>query len=163
MKDLFHKTSHHIVKLAVEQGIGTIVIGHNDGWKQSLAIGRRNNQTFCHIPHQMLIRMIAYKAEAQGITVTLTEEAYTSRASFLERDPLPPYGEEGEWRFSGKRIYRGLYRSTKGLIHADVNGAANIMRKVFPNVTEKEANGIEGLDGKETINVSTPRVLIILK
>ncbi|MGO4370645.1 RNA-guided endonuclease InsQ/TnpB family protein [Paenibacillus sp. MCAF20] len=163
MKDLFHKASHHIVKLAAEQGIGTIVIGHNDGWKQKLAIGRRNNQTFSHIPHRMLTQMIQYKAAEQGITVTLTEEAYTSKASFLDQDPLPPYGEEGEWRFSGKRICRGLYRSTKALIHADVNGAANIMRKVFPNATAKEANGIEGLDGKQTINVSTPLVLSIWK
>ncbi|HIW32162.1 MAG TPA: transposase, partial [Candidatus Paenibacillus intestinavium] len=79
------------------------------------------------------------------------------------QDPLPSYGEEGTWIFSGKRMSRGLYQNTKGLIHADVNGAANIMRKVFPNVSVKDANGIEGLDGNQTINVSTPLVLSILK
>ncbi|WP_214628263.1 RNA-guided endonuclease InsQ/TnpB family protein [Paenibacillus agaridevorans] len=163
MKDLFHKASHHIVKLAVEQRVGTIVIGHNDGWKQASAIGRRHNQSFCHIPHRMLISMIQYKAAEQGITVILTEEAYTSKASFLDQDPLPRHDEEGTWTFSGKRIHRGLYRSTKGLIHADVNGAANIMRKVFPNVSAKIANGIEGLDGIQSVNVSTPLVLSILK
>lgn len=163
IKDLFHKVSRHIVQLAVEQQIGTIVIGHNDGWKQASAIGRRNNQSFCHIPHQMLIGMIQYKAAEQGITVTLTEEAYTSKASFLDQDPLPRYDEEGIWLFSGKRIHRGLYTSTKGLIHADVNGAANILRKVFPNVSAQGTEGIEGLDGNQPINVSTPLVLNILK
>ncbi|MCF2937331.1 transposase, partial [Paenibacillus alkaliterrae] len=59
--------------------------------------------------------------------------------------------------------HRGLYTSTKGLIHADVNGAANIMRKVFPNVSGKGTDGIEGLGGNQTINVSTPLVLSILK
>ncbi|MBD2868853.1 RNA-guided endonuclease InsQ/TnpB family protein [Paenibacillus arenilitoris] len=163
IKDLFHKVSRHIVQLAVEQQIGTIVIGHNDGWKQASAIGRRNNQSFCHIPHQMLIGMIQYKGAEQGITVTLTEEAYTSKASFLDQDPLPRYDEEGEWIFTGKRIHRGLYASTRGLIHADVNGAANILRKVFPYVSTQGTDGIEGLDGYQTINVSTPLVLSILK
>ncbi|HIW32193.1 MAG TPA: IS200/IS605 family accessory protein TnpB-related protein, partial [Candidatus Paenibacillus intestinavium] len=142
---------------------GTIVIGHNDGWKQASGIGRRNNQSFHHIPHHMLIKMIDYKAAEQGITVILTEEAYTSKASFVDQDRLPSYGEEGTWIFSGKRMYRGLYQNTKGFIHADVNGAANIMRKVFPNVSVKDTNGIEGLDGNQTINVSTPLVLSILK
>lgn len=162
MKDFFHKASHHIVKLAVAQRIGTIIIGHNNGWKQSPEIGRRNNQSFCYIPHQQLIAMVQYKAAELGITVILTEEAHTSKASFLDQDPLPCYGDEGIGMFSGKRIHRGLYTSTKGLINADVNGAANIMRKVFPNVSAQRANGIEGLDG-QTINVSTPRLLSILK
>ncbi|CAM4350183.1 transposase [Paenibacillus alkaliterrae] len=107
--------------------------------------------------------MIQYKAAEQGITVLLTEEAYTSKASFIDQDPLPRYDEKGAWTFSGKRICRALYTNTKGLIHADVNGAANILRKVFPNVSAKGTDGIEGLDGKQSVNVSTPLVLSILK
>ncbi|MFE6075072.1 RNA-guided endonuclease InsQ/TnpB family protein [Paenibacillus sp. NPDC057886] len=163
IKDLFHKASHCIVKLAVKEQIGTIVVGHNEGWKQASTLGRRNNQNFCHIPHQMLVSMIRYKAAEQGIAVILTEEAYTSKACFMDQDPLPRYGEKGERVFSGKRVYRGLYQSPRGLIHADVNGAANIMRKVFPNVSANGTNGIAGLDGRNTINVSTPLVLSILK
>lgn len=103
--------------------------------------------------------MIQYKAAEQGIAVVLTEEAYTSKASFLDDAPLPCYGDEGTWKFLGKRIHRGLYRSSKGLIHADVNGAANIMRKVFPNVTAKSTDGIEGLDGKQYVGrVNSPGV-----
>ncbi|SMF72303.1 putative transposase [Paenibacillus uliginis N3/975] len=158
IKDLFHKTSHYIVRLAAEQKIGTIVIGYNQGWKVESDMGRSNNQSFCYIPHQMLVSMIRYKAAALGIEVILTEEAYTSKVSFLDHDPLPKY-EEGVTRaFSGKRIHRGLYRSRKGLIHADVNGAANIMRKVFPKAS---ANGIAGLVGSQSVNVSTPLMLSI--
>lgn len=167
IKDVFHKASHHIVKLAVEQQIGTIVVGYNDGWKQSPAMGRLTNQSFCHIPHRMLVSMLEYKAAEQGIMVILTEESYTSKSSFLDQDPLPRQDEGGSTMgtriFSGKRIHRGLYQSKQGIIHADVNGAANIMRKVFPNVTAQETNGVEGLDGTQSVNVSTPRVLSILK
>ena len=35
--------------------------------------------------------MLTYKAELMGIQV-LTEESYTSKASFLDADPLPVYG-----------------------------------------------------------------------
>ena len=44
--------------------------------------GKRNNQSFCHIPHSLLIQMITYKANAVGIQVIVTEESYTSKASF---------------------------------------------------------------------------------
>ena len=60
------------------------------------------------------------------------EESYTSKASFLDLDEIPTYDADNlqEYSFSGKRIKRGLYRSKSGrLINADVNGAANILRK----------------------------------
>ncbi len=123
-------------------------------------MGQRNNQSFCHIPHHLLKSMIRYKAADRGIKVQFTEEAYTSKASFLDHDPLPSHGpdEPKQPLFSGRRVHRGLYRSSKGWINADVNGAANILRKVIPNVT---ADGIAGLDGTQSVNVSTPLVLSI--
>jgi putative transposase len=78
-----------IVQLAVDQNVGTIIIGQNRGWKQYSDMGKRNNQAFCHIPHHLLISMIRYKAAEQSIDVQLTEEAYTSQSSFLDHDPLP--------------------------------------------------------------------------
>ena len=42
-----------------------------------------------------------------------------------------------------RRIYRGLFISNKGIkINADVNGAYQIMKKVFPNAN---SNGIQGV------------------
>jgi putative transposase len=146
------------VNMAVQQNIGTLIIGQNKGWKQEVNIGKRNNQSFCHIPHKMLISMIAYKAAVKGIDVKVTEEAYTSQASFMDHDPLPRYEKVKTWQFSGQRIKRGLYKCLKGLINADVNGAANILRKVVPTAS---AYGIEGLGGTQSVNVSTPLVLSI--
>ena len=88
-------------------------------------------QQFQYVPFFNLIQKIAYKASIVGIKVVFTEEAYTSKASFLDRDPLPVYGE-AEPVFSGKRVKRGLYRAADGrLLNADVNGSANIGRKVI--------------------------------
>ena len=71
-------------------------------------------------------------AEENGIEFIETEESYTSKASFLDRDLLPQFGEKPErWQPSGKRVTRGCYKDSKGrFINADANGAANILRKV---------------------------------
>ena len=43
------------------------------------------------MPHARFIQMLTYKAELVGIRVLVTEESYTSKASFLDMDPLPVY------------------------------------------------------------------------
>lgn len=131
-----HAVSRWVIDLLVAEGIGTLVIGKNDGWKQKTNMSKRTNQHFCQIPHARLIQMLTYKAELAGIVVKLTEESYTSKASFLDRDPLPTSGKTNGAKptFSGKRIKRGLYRASDGrLINADINGASNIIRKVAPD------------------------------
>ena len=134
LENYFHHVSKLIVQNCVEHAIGTIVIGRNDGWKTGSRLGRRTNQNFQSIPYSKLIEKIQYKANALGIDVVLTEEAYTSKASFLDRDSLPEYSKGSKPEFSGVRVKRGLYRSLEGvLLNADVNGAANIGRKVFPD------------------------------
>lgn len=129
MRDAMHKISRRIVDYCTGHDIGTLVIGYNKGWKQHSNIGRRNNQTFVQIPLGLLRFMLEYKAQAAGLNVIYQEESYTSKASAADSDPLPVYGEPAP-AFSGRRISRGLYRTADGtIINADINGAANIMRK----------------------------------
>ncbi|WXG40291.1 MAG: transposase [Candidatus Freyarchaeum deiterrae] len=136
--DFFHKLSRRIVDWCTEHDVGVIVVGYNRDWKQSLNLGRRTNQNFVQIPFQKLVQQIRYKAEEAGITVLMREENHTSKCSFLDLEPL-----EHREEYSGKRISRGLFRSSEGvLINADVNAAYNIIRKAFP---EAFADGIEGV------------------
>jgi putative transposase len=128
-----HTASRRIVDLLVAEGIGTLIIGKNPQWKQDVGMGRRNNQNFVSVPHARFIAMLTYKAQLVGIKVNITEESYTSKSSFLDGDPLPVYGEAVKSAFNGRRVKRRLYRSADGTpIHADVNGAYNIIRKVAP-------------------------------
>lgn len=131
-----HAASKTIIAVLVTEGIGTLAIGKNLLWKQEIELGRANNQHFVQIPQARFIEMLTYKAELAGITVKVQEESYTSKASFLDLDPLPVYDPKREDKpaFSGKREKRGVYRAKTGQrIHADVNGSYNIGRKAFPN------------------------------
>ena len=137
-----HTTSRRVIDWCLVNNIGTLIIGKNDGWKQLINTGKKNNQQFVNIPHAKLIEMIGYKAKLVGIKVILTEESYTSQSSFLDNDPLPKYGDKKP-KFSGKRIVRGLYKASSGqLLNADVNGSLNIIRKVKPDVHDQ---GLKGL------------------
>jgi len=84
------------------------------------------------IPTGRLKKRVEQLCQQYGLRFVETEESYTSKASFLDSDLLPTFGEKPEgWQESGKRVKRGLYRSADGTkINADCNGAANILRKV---------------------------------
>lgn len=139
-----HTASRRIIALLVAEGIGTLCIGKNPNWKQEANMGRRTNQNFVSVPHARFIEMLTYKAQLVSIQVIVTEESYTSKASFLDADPLPVYGSAGaeSATFSGKRVKRGLYRAADGRhINADVNGAYNIIRKVAPEAFAQGSRG----------------------
>lgn len=142
LENYFHHVSKMIIQLCQKHNCGTIIIGKNDGWKQKMNLGKKTNQNFQFMPFYNLMQKINYKATIAGIRVVFTEESYTSKASFLDRDPLPTCKEGLNPTFSGKRVKRGLYRAANGqIINADVNGSANIGRKVI-----KESDIIAGLD-----------------
>ena len=128
---LLHTASATIIKQLSRTGVDTLVIGWSTGFKQGMAMGKRNNQNFAYLPLAKFRDTLKYKAEQAGIRVRVQEESYTSKSSFLDNDPLPVYGEVDEKpRFSGRRFTRGQYRASDGsVIHADVNGALNILRK----------------------------------
>ncbi len=103
---------------------------------------KRMNQNFVSLPHRRFIDMLTYKAALVGIQVEVREESYTSKASFLDLDPIPTYkpNDEEQHVFSGKRIGRRnrLYRTKDGRkICADINGAYNILRKSRPDAFAK--------------------------
>lgn len=132
MRDAVNKAARIVINHCLENEIGTIIFGWNQGQKNELNLGAKTNQKFVQIPTAKLKERIAQLCEQYGIKFVETEESYTSKASFLDNDELPKYGEKPDgWQPSGKRIKRGLYRSADNwLVNADCNGSANILRKV---------------------------------
>lgn len=126
-----HKITSFLSLYFDEMFVEKVFIGKNVGWKQEVALGKKMNQTFVNIPYNTFISQLTYKCQLRGIEVIEQEESYTSKASFIDEDEIPVYGEVDEKpQFSGKRISRGLYRTKQGFIlNADVNGSYNILVK----------------------------------
>lgn len=126
IENYFHHVSKMIIQNCIKHDIGTIIIGKNDGWKQDVKMRKKEKQNFQYIPFFKLIQKIQYKADIVGIDVKFTEESYTSKASFKDRDSL-----DGSL-ITGIRSSRGMYKNADGSkVNADVNGSLNICRKVI--------------------------------
>ena len=138
-----HKVTKFLANYFDERDVSKVIIGNNSGWKNGINLGKRNNQNFVNIPYTKFINQLTYKCQLLGITVVVREESYTSKASFLDYDKIPNYKEGEKYKFSGKRIKRGLYRSSKRKINADVNGAYNTMVKEDSNyiISKREQLG----------------------
>ncbi|MHA1749722.1 MAG: RNA-guided endonuclease InsQ/TnpB family protein [Promethearchaeota archaeon] len=123
VRDFFHKTSRTVINYCITHDIGTIVIGYNEGWKQNVKIGKKNNQNFVSIPFLTLVRQIEYKSERVGIKVARITEEYTSQ-TFSSCGVV----------CKSNRKYRGLYvcKECGMVLNADVNASRNMIHKGVP-------------------------------
>ena len=137
--DYISKAAKYIADYCLQHNIFVVIIGYDPELHQKSKLGRQYNQLFSQIPFGQFKRKLSSKCELYGIVVKEQEESYTSKASFFDNDFIPTYkmNDTTPYKFSGKRIKRGLYKTSKGiLVNADVNGALNIMKKsnVVPDV-----------------------------
>lgn len=135
---LFYVLAKRVLDFCLKNNVSKLALGKNKGWKQDLDKGKTNNQNFVQIPYTSLYRKITDLLTKHGIEVIEQEESYTSKASSVDLDELPVYGEEVFVKsFSGKRcgVHNRLYKTESGVIvNADMNGSLNILRKAFPKV-----------------------------
>ena len=139
VNDYMSKTARKIINYCLENNIGTLVCGYNETFQRNSNIGKANNQTFVNIPFGKLREKLEYLCKLYSLRFVEQEESYTSKSSFFDMDILPKFEADKPqiYSFSGKRIKRGLYQTSKGhIFNADINGALNILRK--SNVVDLE-------------------------
>lgn len=132
VNDYMNKVARKVIDYCISHDIGTLVVGYNETFQRGTNLGRQNNQNFVNIPYGRLRDKLEYLCELNGIAFVKQEESYTSKSSFWDKDELPVYNADNPktYRFSGNRVYRGLYKTASGrTFNADVNGALNILRK----------------------------------
>lgn len=132
IQNFIYNSAKYIVNYCIDNQIGNIVVGYNDGFQDNVNLGRVNNQQFVMLPYGKFKSRLEYLCNLYGIKYKVQEESYTSKASFWDKDEMPKWNplNPKQGSFSGKRIKRGLYQTKSGnLLNADVNGALNILRK----------------------------------
>lgn len=123
--DYLNKAVAGLVDYCIEHRIEKVIVGDGKGWKQEPCLGDRNNQNFWSIPFDRFKQKLEHKLEEHGIEYVLQNEAYTSKTSFLDNEPV-----EKQEEYAGTRVERGLFQASDGTtINADINAACNIARK----------------------------------
>jgi putative transposase len=139
----FHKMTNLFIDKCIDSKCKNIVVGYNQVWKQNVNLGRKVNQNFVQIPFDRFLNILEYKCIQRGIEITRINESYTSKCSFLDNESIEKHEE-----YKGKRIKRGLFRSSNGLlINSDINGSLNILSKfsekyLQTNFGSKEIEGV---------------------
>ena len=114
-----HKASRQVIDIALNENVGTIVIGDIKNIKQNSII-----KSFVQIPVQRLVNMIEYKAKLEGISFIKINESYTSGCSAVNLEEINKSNYD-----KSRRLYRGLFKNKKTTINSDINGSLNILRK----------------------------------
>lgn len=136
--NFFNQTVSLLIKHCLKYEISNLVCGYSKSWKQNSNMGKKNNQNFQSIPFWLFKRKLENKCQEYGINFILQEETYTSKCSFLDNEKICEHKQ-----YKGKRTKRGLFKTSQGnFVNADINAAANILRKAFPKF--KLNDGIEG-------------------
>ena len=157
ISDYFNRVCHLLVNVCINQSVTKLVIGYNKGQKQDINLGVVNNQKIVSIPYYKFRQKLEQLCTEHGISYISQDESYTSKASALDMDAIPTYGVgEAPTAFNGKRIHRGLYRSSDGsVLNADINGSINILRKY---VKERNENWVYQDSVRALVNVPCQRV-----
>ena len=140
-QDYIRKVARYIINYCIEHHIGTVVCGYSGDFKRSMNLGKITNQQVTQISFGSRRETLEGLCGRYGMRYIEQEESYTSKASCLDLDDIPVYnpGQPYTGAFSGKRVHRGLYQFADGRIaNADVNGAANILRKSKQNFDFEE-------------------------
>jgi len=72
MRDAVNKAARFIINQCLNDRVGNLVIGWNEGQKNGSSMGKRNNQNFVVIPTGRLIERLKQLCLEYGITLTIT-------------------------------------------------------------------------------------------
>jgi putative transposase len=133
-EDFAHKVAKYILALALKYNVKEIVIG-NGFRNKNKPSGMRDiaNQLWHLAPHGKVVEYLKYLCKEYKIKVKVKDERYSSgvdsagctvpktktKARKGMRKKIKEYTPE-------RRISRGLYKSSYGIVNADINAARNI-------------------------------------
>lgn len=117
IKDILHKITSNFLKMCLQKGIGTIVIGDITNIREHVEGSDNFNQKIHQWCFRKMVETITYKAQLLGIEVELVPEEYTSQVCPVCGSKNRPDGRNYECNSCGFRYHR------------DGVGAINIWRR----------------------------------
>jgi putative transposase len=134
-EDFAHKVAKYILALALKYNVKEIVIGDGFRNKNKPSVMRDIANQLWHLaPHGKVVEYLRYLCKEHKIKLKIKDERYSSGVDSTGgavsktkttktrkgiREKIKEYTPE-------RRISRGLYKSSLGIVNADINAARNI-------------------------------------
>jgi putative transposase len=131
-EDFAHKVAKYILALALKYNVKEIIIG--DGFRnKNKPSGMRDiaNQLWHLAPHGKVVEYLKYLCKEHKIKVKVKDERYSSGVDSAgctvpKTKTKARKGMRKKEYTPERRISRGLFRSSYGIVNADINAARNI-------------------------------------
>ncbi|WP_457600152.1 RNA-guided endonuclease InsQ/TnpB family protein [Hydrogenivirga sp.] len=126
LKHYAHTASNLILELALKYGVNEIWLG--DAVKKKNRESNLNSvadQIWSLLPHGKVKEYLEYRCEEYGIEVNYIDERYTSGVDSTLECAVCKENHTPE-----NRIKRGLYKTSRGYLNADVNAVRNYLKKL---------------------------------
>jgi putative transposase len=82
VNDYMHRASHVVVKTCVNNGISKVIVGDVAKSLDHINLGKKTNQNFVNLSLGQFVDKLGYKLGSHGIELVVTNESYTSFATF---------------------------------------------------------------------------------
>lgn len=142
----FQKISKRMCEYLYLNGVSKLVVSTSLGNLKNngnCEMNKKTKQSFIQISFVKFVRLLKEKAPKYGIQVFDVNESYTSKTSSLSRNineiktlalKQTPTTDD----FKGSRVTRGSFKDKElnKLIHADINGAKNILQIVTNQIED---------------------------
>jgi putative transposase len=162
-EDFAHKVAKYILALALKYNVKEIVIG--DGFRnKNKPSGMRGiaNQLWHFAPHGKVVEYLRYLCSEHKIKLKVKDERYSSGVDSTG-GAVPKTKTRGIRKKEytpERRISRGLYKSSCGIVNADINAARNIggirgeeglreVERIYLYQKRRSNKGIVEREGKE--------------
>jgi len=162
-EDFAHKVAKYILALALKYNVKEIVIGDGFRNKNKPSVMRDIANQLWHLaPHGKVVEYLKYLCKEHKIKLKIKDERYSSGvdSAGCTVSTTKTRGIRKKEYTPERRISRGLFRSSYGIVNADINAARNIggirgreglteVERVYVYQKRKSNKGIVEREGKE--------------
>jgi putative transposase len=163
-EDFAHKVAKYILALALKYNVKEIVIGDGFRNKNKSSVMRDIANQLWHLaPHGKVVEYLKYLCKEHKIKLKIKDERYSSGvdSAGCTVSTTKTKGIRKKEYTPERRISRGLYKSSLGIVNADINAARNIggirgkeglteVERVYLYQKRRSNKGIVEREGKDS-------------
>lgn len=132
IKESVETIATNLIDYFYKKKLKKIVLGYSINLRNT----KSNKYKYCYLYFYQ--KLLQYSHDF-GIELTIVDETYCSKASFLDGDEIPVYEKNKRYRFSGN-FDGNCYKTAQGIrLNQDINSCLNLLKR-SDTVSKKNLN-----------------------